>query len=156
MIKNNKQRFLLNKKKIDKTTLFKRKLILNRSLKDIYLLKNLNIHPLGGEAKTKITNLETRLDTILLRMKLAKTIKSARQLIAHGLIEVNKKIIKSSKFEVLPMSTIHLIGESPLITSNNDKRKKPVDFTTVDFDTRSGIFIRRPTFFEIPLHNKFI
>lgn len=48
--------------------------------------------------KNFILLLESRLDIIVLRLKLAKTIFQSKQLINHGKIQVNNKIINKSNY----------------------------------------------------------
>jgi ribosomal protein S4 len=51
--------------------------------------------------------LESRLDFILLRSKFCSTIRSARQFISHGYVNVNNKTIKSKSFRAKSGDLIH-------------------------------------------------
>ena len=61
-----------------------------------------------------IALLESRLDTIVYRAKLAPTVFSARQLINHGHIKVNKKKVNISSY---------VVRESDVIEVNEKSKK---------------------------------
>jgi ribosomal protein S4 len=78
-------------------------------LKQIYNKSNNDVKPLAKFVEC----LECRVDTILYRSRLVPSFKSARQLINHGDVSVNGKIIKEAGFSV---------KEGSLISINSRKR----------------------------------
>jgi ribosomal protein S4 len=96
------------------TRKFSNKLLVKKSvtllyggLLEKYLKKQINIalkktnysrKNFGNVNFSFVRNLESRLDTILYRSFFALSIRSARQLITHGHIFVNKKVIKTNSF----------------------------------------------------------
>jgi small subunit ribosomal protein S4 len=60
----------------------------------------------GNTASTMIQLLETRLDNILRRMGVARTIWAARQIVAHGHVLVNGRKADVASFKVEPGQTV--------------------------------------------------
>ena len=62
----------------------------------------------GNTANELLTQLESRLDNIVYRLKLAPTIFAAQQMIAHGHVLVDGKKVDIRSFEVKPGMTVSL------------------------------------------------
>lgn len=60
--------------------------------------------------KNIFNKLEMRLDSIVFRLTWAKTIKSAKQLICHQHILVNKKVITSPGLQIKPGDVINIVA----------------------------------------------
>lgn len=56
----------------------------------------------GKTGEALITQLETRLDALVLRSGIARTIYQARQMVVHGHIEVNGRKVNRPSFQVKP------------------------------------------------------
>ena len=113
-----------------------------------------------------INFLESRLDFILLRAKFCSTIRSARQCISHGYVNVNSRAIKSKSFRVKSGDLIHLkhIGT----TMNNSYKKNlaysttwplppshlVVNYKTMEIISLGNIIKETATVFYFPFHIK--
>jgi ribosomal protein S4 len=92
--------------------------------------------------------IESRLDFILLRSKFCSTIRSARQRIAHGYVNVNSKVVKSKSFRVKSGDLIALKFTS---TAMSNLYKKTLAYSTawplppshliVNYKTMETIFL---------------
>ena len=71
--------------------------------------------------------IESRLDFILLRSKFCSTIRSARQSISHGYVNVNRKIVKSKSFRV---KSGDLIALNFISTTMGNSYKKNLAYST--------------------------
>ena len=69
----------------------------------------------GDTTENLIALLESRLDTIVYRAKLAPTVFSARQMINHGHIKVNKKRVNISSYSVKETDLIEVREKSKKI-----------------------------------------
>ena len=63
----------------------------------------------GDTTENLIAILESRLDTVVYRSKLAPTVFSARQMINHGHIKVNKKRVNISSYVVKDSDIVEII-----------------------------------------------
>jgi len=66
--------------------------------------------------------MENRLDIVLLRAKFSFSLQSARQLITHGKILVNQKIVKSSAYSLQTGDLISVRKDSSLLIESNIKQ----------------------------------
>jgi ribosomal protein S4 len=80
-----------------------------------------------NKKKFFINFLESRLDFILLRSKFCSTIRSARQYISHGYVNVNSKTIKSKSFRVKSGDLIFL---NYISTAMKNSYKKNLAYST--------------------------
>lgn len=99
--------------------------------------------------------LESRLDTVVYRLKLSSTIFGAQQLVAHGHIEVNGKKVNIRSFQVKPGMRISIREKSRNINSiktslENTAREIPgyLSLNAADF---SGEILAVPQMDQIPL-----
>ena len=99
----------LNKRPENKKYLYKERLFAKQQFKNFYgcipeyQLKNLFYYLKNKNKNNNIIQkfiilLESRLDMVIYRSKITKTIFQAKQIINHGKIKVNNKIITSSNF----------------------------------------------------------
>ena len=85
---------------------FKEYLLIKKQFKVFYgFLKNKNFLKIVKKSQQKggmnlLNYLESRLDVILVRSNFTLSLKNAQQLISHGYISVNKKLIKTKSFRV--------------------------------------------------------
>ena len=70
----------------------------------------------GDTTENLIALLESRLDTVIYRAKLATTVFSARQMINHGHIRVNKKRVNISSYTVTATDLIEIREKSKKLT----------------------------------------
>jgi ribosomal protein S4 len=119
-----------------------------------------------NKKKFFIQFLESRRDFILLRSKFCFTIRSARQYIYHGHVNVNSKTIKSKSFRVKPGDLISLTYIS---TTMHNLYKKNLAYSTtwplcpshlvVNYKTMEIVFLgnfikETATVFYFPFHLK--
>lgn len=89
-----------------------------------------------------ITHLESRLDTVIFRLGLAKSIFHAKQLISLGFIFVNNQKITFSNYELKKGDYIH--SKSFFV----QKRKIP-KYLEINYRMKSAIFLKKPSFNDI-------
>ena len=70
----------------------------------------------GDTTENLIALLESRLDTVIYRAKFAPTVFSARQMINHGHIKVNKKRVNISSYVVKSTDLIEIRDKSKKLT----------------------------------------
>jgi small subunit ribosomal protein S4 len=93
----------------------------------------------GATGDKLISLLESRLDNVVFRLKLAKTVLSARKIIVHGHILVDGKSVYSPSMLVLPHSTI----------SFTEKIKKSEGFMKNEVKVALARSIRVPEWLEL-------
>tara|TARA_B100000945_G_scaffold132097_1_gene105458 strand:+ start:1289 stop:1906 length:618 start_codon:yes stop_codon:yes gene_type:complete len=108
----------------------------------------------GDTTENLIAILESRLDTIVYRSKFAPTVFSARQLINHGHIRVNKKKVNVSSYLVKEADVIEVKENSKKLNvievSISNKERDIPDYIQPDDKKKSVKFIRVPKFEEVP------
>ena len=108
----------------------------------------------GDTTENLIALLESRLDTIIYRAKLAPTVFSARQLINHGHIRVNKKRVNIASFIVNEGDVIEVRDKSKslaiVIESMKSAERDVPGYITVDEKKLTSTFVRTPEFAEVP------
>jgi small subunit ribosomal protein S4 len=114
-----------------------------------------------GEAGVKGTNLlvalESRLDNIVHRMGFASSRKAARQLIAHGHVEVNGRRVDIAAYRVAPGEEVRLAPASRELVAVKlaqelAGRGQPVAWLSVDASKAAGRITERPTREAIPIN----
>jgi small subunit ribosomal protein S4 len=114
-----------------------------------------------GEPGVKGTNLlvalESRLDNIVYRMGFASSRKAARQLIAHGHVEVNGGRVDIAAYRVAPGQEVRMAPSSRelvavKVAQEASSRGQPVSWLSVDQDKAAGRFTERPTRDAIPIN----
>ena len=108
----------------------------------------------GDTTENLIAFLERRLDTIIYRAKFAPTVFSARQLINHGHIRVNKKKVNISSYLVKDTDTIEIKDKSKKLNiidgSIQSKERDVPDYISYDDKNKSVKLVRVPKFSEVP------
>lgn len=108
----------------------------------------------GNAAQNFIGLLESRLDAIVYRAKLAPTVFSSRQLISHGHINVNGKRVKIASYRVKPGDVITVSEKAkqmPLVVLALESAERDFcDYVKVDSGAFEATFIRVPAFEDVP------
>ena len=108
----------------------------------------------GDTAENLIGLLETRLDSIVYRAKLATTIFSARQLINHGHVKVNGKKVNISSYQVKEDDTVEIRDKSKQLAiidvAMASKERETPEYIQVDEKNKKVKFVRIPKFEEVP------
>ena len=108
----------------------------------------------GDTTENLIALLERRLDTIVYRGKFAPTVFSARQLINHGHIKVNKKRVNISSYVVKSTDSIEVREKSKKLTiidgSLQSKEREVPEYIQLDDKNKIVKLIRVPKFAEVP------
>ncbi|BDZ43501.1 30S ribosomal protein S4 [Paraoerskovia sediminicola] len=112
---------------------------------------------LTGEAL--VENLETRLDALVLRAGLARTILQARQAVVHRHILVNGKIVDRPSFKVKEGQTIQVKPKSQATTpfqvaaagAHRDVLPAVPGYLDVQLEKLSATLVRRPKRSEVPV-----
>ena len=110
-----------------------------------YYKKVVNLH--GNTAELLLQQLESRLDVVVFKLKLAPTIFAAHQLVSHGHILVDGKKVNIRSFQVKPGMTISLKPKSKkkdlVVQSLEDTRDVP-SYLETQAEKLSGRFIAYP------------
>ena len=108
----------------------------------------------GDTTENLIAILESRLDTIVYRSKLAPTVFAARQLINHGHVRVNKKKVNISSYLVKEEDLIELKDKSKSLsiieTCLNSKERDVPEYIQLDTKNKTAKLVRVPKFADIP------
>jgi len=108
----------------------------------------------GDTPMNMIGLLESRLDAVVYRAKLAPTVFSARQLVSHGHVNVNGKRVKISSYRVKPGDEITMSDKAkqmPLVVLALESAERDfVDYVKVDKAGFGATFVRVPAFDEVP------
>ncbi len=108
----------------------------------------------GDTTENLIALLESRLDTVIYRAKFAPTVFSARQLISHGHIRVNKKKVNISSYPVRESDVIEVRERSKKLNiiegSISSKEREIPEYIQLDNKNKSVKLVRIPKFAEVP------
>ena len=108
----------------------------------------------GDTSENLIGLLERRLDTVVYRAKFAPTVFSARQLINHGHIKVNKKRVNISSYMIKDNDLIELAEKSKKLTmvegAQQSKERDIPEYIKSDSKNKSIQLVRVPKFSEVP------
>lgn len=120
----------------------------------------------GATGENLLSLLESRLDNVAFRLKMAKTREQARQMVVHGHIQVNGKKVSSPSYLVVIDDAISL---SPKIAEKHvfieqvvDKRMKigikVPDWLELDKKNRVGYVLRNPvrSDIQVPIEENLI
>ena len=98
--------------------------------------------------------LESRLDTVIYRAKFAPTVFSARQMINHGHITVNKKRVNIASYVVKDTDLIEVREKSKKLTvidgSLQSKERDVPEYIQLDDKNKTAKLVRVPKFAEVP------
>jgi len=108
----------------------------------------------GDTGENLIQLLESRLDTVVYRMKFAPTVFASRQLINHGHILVNnKKLDIASAFvkknDVIEIKESSKNKEFIILSTKIEERDIP-QYLDVNIKEMKGTFLNLPLFSEVP------
>ena len=108
----------------------------------------------GDTTENLVALLESRLDTVVYRGKFAPTVFSARQLINHGHIKVNKKKVNISSYSVKESDVIEVKEKSKKLNiiegSLSSKERDVPEYIQVDDKNKTAKLVRVPKFAEVP------
>lgn len=108
----------------------------------------------GNTAQHFAELLECRLDNIVYRLKFAKTIFGAHQLVAHGHILVNGKKVDRRSFIVEPGMVISIKEKSRKMKAINESLDSPMhavpEYLTLNRDQFSGQLVAMPLQEQMP------
>ena len=108
----------------------------------------------GDTSQILIELLERRLDAVVFRLKFAPTVFAARQLVSHGHVMVNGKVVDRKSYQVKDGDEISLLQNSqniPMIiqTLSSNERDVP-EYLQLEISKRLGKFIRGPQLTDVP------
>ncbi|MDG7056122.1 MAG: 30S ribosomal protein S4 [Wolbachia endosymbiont of Meromenopon meropis] len=108
----------------------------------------------GYTADNFIGILESRLSSILYHSGLVPTIYSAKQLISHGHITVNNKVVNISSYRVKPGDVVKIrekaVKFSIVTESTKKQERKTPDYLETNNKDYSVKFLRVPQYSEVP------
>jgi small subunit ribosomal protein S4 len=108
----------------------------------------------GDTIELLIGLLESRLDTIVYRMKFAPTMWSARQLINHGHVNVNGHRVNIASYSCKDGDAIELRGKAKemalVLEAAQSGERDVASYLDVDHKAMKGTFVRRPQFADVP------
>ena len=108
----------------------------------------------GDTTENLIALLESRLDTVIYRAKFAQTVFSARQIINHGHITVNKKRVNIASYVVKDTDMVEVREKSKKLTvidgSLQSKEREVPEYIQLDDKNKTAKLIRIPKFSEVP------
>ncbi len=108
----------------------------------------------GDTSQILIELLERRLDAVVFRLKFAPTVFSARQLVNHGHVLVNGKVVNKKSYQVNDGDEISLQQTSqniPMIiqTLSSNERDVP-EYLQLEISKCIGKFVRGPQLTDVP------
>ena len=108
----------------------------------------------GDTSQILIELLERRLDAVVFRLKFAPTVFSARQLVNHGHVLVNGKVVNKKSYQVNDGDEISLQQTSqniPMIiqTLSSNERDVP-EYLQLEISKCLGKFVRGPLLTDVP------
>jgi small subunit ribosomal protein S4 len=111
----------------------------------------------GVKGTNLLVALESRLDNIVHRMGFASSRKAARQLIAHGHVQVNGRRVDIPAYRVVPDEEVRVAASSRdlvavKLAQEFASRGQPVSWISVDAEKAAGRLRERPTREAIPIN----
>ena len=108
----------------------------------------------GDTTENLIALLESRLDTVIYRAKFAITVFSARQMINHGHIKVNKKRVNIASYVVKDTDLIEISEKSKKLTfidgALQSKEREVPEYIQSDGKNKTAKLVGVPKFSEVP------
>jgi small subunit ribosomal protein S4 len=107
----------------------------------------------GNTSDNLATMLETRLDSLVFRGGLARTIYAARQYVNHGHIEVNGKRVNIPSYQVKVNDVVSVRSKSRKIEMFNDavKSARPPEYLSISKPELSVSLLSQPEREKIPV-----
>ena len=122
-----------------------------RQFRNVYRIA---IKKKGNTTENLVGILERRLDTVIYRAKFAPTVFSARQMINHGHIKVNKKRVNISSYILKDTDIVEVRDKSKNLTiidgSLQSKERDVPEYIQLDNKNKTAKLVRRPKFSEVP------
>ncbi len=108
----------------------------------------------GDTSQILIELLERRLDAVVFRLKFAPTVFAARQLVSHGHVMVNGKVVDRKSYQIKDGDEISVLQSSqniPMIiqTLSSNERDVP-EYLQLEISKCLGKFIRGPQLTDVP------
>ncbi|WP_316353970.1 30S ribosomal protein S4 [Candidatus Trichorickettsia mobilis] len=108
----------------------------------------------GNTGENFVGLLESRLDAVVYRINLARSIFAARQLVSHGHITINGKRVNIPSQRLNDGDIIELKNNSkqiPIVLETATKAERTIPgYLTFDQTTMSGKFVRVPMISDVP------
>ena len=107
----------------------------------------------GDTSQILIELLERRLDAVVFRLKFAPTVFSARQLVNHGHVLVNGKVVNKKSYQVNDGDEISLQQTSqniPMIIQTLSSNERDVPEYLLEISKCLGKFVRGPQLTDVP------
>ena len=108
----------------------------------------------GDSSENLVGILETRLDSVVYRLKFVNSVYAARQFVNHGHVTVNGKRVNIPSYLVKPGDEIAVRSKAKemavVIEALAATDRNVPDYMTLDEKEMKGTFIRVPTFSKIP------
>lgn len=107
----------------------------------------------GNTIDNLIHELESRLDALVMRSGLARTIYAARQTVSHGHIQVNGKPVNIPSYQVRPNDVISVREKSKKIPGFREalSTAKAPPYLSVDVNEMSATLMKLPDRAEVPV-----
>ena len=125
--------------------------ITEKQFKRIY---QLSVRQRGDSIQNLVGLLESRIDTVVYRMKFAPTVFAARQLVSHGHVSVNGKRLDIASARINPGDVVELmskIKDVPMVVeAAQSKERELPPYISMDEKSKKGTFLKVPSFEEIP------
>lgn len=109
----------------------------------------------GKTGEMLLRLLETRLDSLVYRMQLARSMRQARQLVTHGHFTVNGRKVNIPSYQVRPGDVIAVREKSrnlQVIRENAETANPNLPYIEVDPERLEGKLLRWPERDEIPVN----
>ena len=108
----------------------------------------------GDSGENLIGILESRLDTIVYRMKVVPTVFAARQFVSHGHVSVNVKRVTVPSYMIQIGDAIEVRSKSKelavLKEATESAERDVPDYIEVDHNKMTAKFIRQPSLSDVP------
>jgi small subunit ribosomal protein S4 len=113
----------------------------------------------GLTGEVMVEDLETRLDSLVLRSGFARTILQARQVVTHRHVLVDGKIVDRPSFRVKPGQTLQIKPKSQVMTpfqvaaagAHRDVLAAVPGYLDVQLEKLQATLVRRPKRAEVPI-----
>jgi len=114
------------------------------------------LHQTGRTGESLVKLLERRLDNVVYRLGFAPSRKSARQLVTHGHLMVNNRIVSAPSYTVKPGDVVQVREKSKKLEMIHSSMKRVKDnmlpsWLNLDKASMIGTFLHVPERADIPL-----
>jgi small subunit ribosomal protein S4 len=162
------------KKPLKRMSEYGRQLAEKQKVKQMYGIRerqfrkffDIALRGVGAPGETLLSMLESRLDNVIFRLKMATTRAQARQIIVHGHVGVNGIRVYSPSYQVIPNDVIRLeegvLKKTAFVEQVIDKRMKVgvkvPEWLELDKQQYRGVMLRVPlrTDIQTPIEDHLI